>query len=152
MCIFFSNSYQYFIPHDTPERNNPTRSMAKITPWNLGINWRSPTWFYTCSIFLKIYIEWFNHNFWIPLLWFPVTYGITLCPLQLHDRKCLCLKLMYILTKHCDVTTVDLWRHANVEYWHCDVIFVDCSFTSKLVQRQSSLVNNIHEYRFLATQ
>ena len=31
-----------------------------------------------------------------------------------------------LLTYHCDVTTIDLWRHANVGYWHCDVIFVDC--------------------------
>ena len=29
---------------------------------------------------------------------------------------------------------VVLWRHANAGYWHCDVIFVDCSCTRKLAQ------------------
>ena len=53
------------------------------------------------------------------------------------------------LTQHCDVITVDLWRHANVRHWHCDVIFVDCSCTRKLAQRRSSLVNNNREYWFL---
>ena len=56
------------------------------------------------------------------------------------------------LTWHCDVITVDLWRHANVRHWHCDVIFIDCSSTRKLVQRRSSLVNNNREYRFLTTR
>ena len=56
------------------------------------------------------------------------------------------------LNKYCDVTTGDLWRHANVGYWHCDVIFVDCSCTRKLAQRWSSLVDNSREYRFLATR
>ena len=56
------------------------------------------------------------------------------------------------LTQHCDVTTVDLWRHANVWYWHCDVIVVDCSCTCQLAQRQSSLVNYNREYRFLTTR
>ena len=56
------------------------------------------------------------------------------------------------LTWHCDVITVDLWRHANVRHWHCDVIFIDCSCTRKLAQRRSSLVNNNREYRFLTTR
>ena len=56
------------------------------------------------------------------------------------------------LTKHCDVITVDLWCHANARHWHCDVIFVNCSCTRKLVQRRSSLVNNNREYRFLTTR
>ena len=46
------------------------------------------------------------------------------------------------LTEHCDVTTIDLWRHANAKYWYCDVIFVYCHCTRKLAQRRSSLVNN----------
>ena len=33
-------------------------------------------------------------------------------------------------------------RHANVRYWHCDVKFVDCSWTRKLAQMRSSLVND----------
>ena len=56
------------------------------------------------------------------------------------------------LTSHCGVTRVDLWRHANAGYLHCDVIFVDCSCTRKLAQMRSSLVNNNREYRFLITR
>ena len=56
------------------------------------------------------------------------------------------------LTEHCDVTTIDLWRHANAKYWYCEVIFVDCHCTRKLAQRRSSLVNNSREYRYLATR
>ena len=55
-------------------------------------------------------------------------------------------------TEHCDVTTIDLWRHANAKYWYCDVIFVYCHCTRKLAQRRSSLVNNSREYRYLATR
>ena len=55
------------------------------------------------------------------------------------------------LTEHCDVTTIDLWRHANAKYWYCDVIFVYCHCTRNLAQRRSSLVNNSREYRYLAT-
>ena len=50
------------------------------------------------------------------------------------------------------VITVDLWRHMNARHWHCDVIFVDCSCTCKLPQRQSSLVNNNLEYRVFTTR
>ena len=53
---------------------------------------------------------------------------------------------------HCDVTTVDLWRHTNARYWYCYVIFVACHCTCKLVQRQTSLVNNISENRYPATR
>ena len=56
---------------------------------------------------------------------------------------------LYFLTQHCDVTRVDMWRHANVGFWHCDAIFVDYSCTPKLAQRRSSLVNNNREYRFV---
>ena len=56
------------------------------------------------------------------------------------------------LTEHCDVTTIDLWRHANAKYWYCDVIFVYCHCTRNLAQRRSSLVNNSREYRYLATR
>ena len=56
------------------------------------------------------------------------------------------------LTEHCDVTTIDLWRHANAKYWYCDVIFVYCYCTRNLAQRRSSLVNNSREYRYLATR
>ena len=54
--------------------------------------------------------------------------------------------------RDCDVTTIDLWRHANGKYWYCDVIFVYCHCTRKLAQRRSSLVNNSREYRYLATR
>ena len=37
-------------------------------------------------------------------------------------------------------------------YWHCDVIFVDCSCTHKLEWRRSSLAVNNREYRFLTTR
>ena len=47
------------------------------------------------------------------------------------------------LTEHCDVTSIDLWRHANAKYWFCDVIFVYCHCTCKLAQRWSSLVKSI---------
>ena len=56
------------------------------------------------------------------------------------------------LTEHCDVTTIDLRRHANAKYWYCDVIFVYCHCTRKLAQRRSSLVNNSREYRYLAAR
>ena len=56
------------------------------------------------------------------------------------------------LTYNCDVTRVDLWRQAIPGYWHCDVIFLDCSCTRKLAQRRSSLVNNNREYRCLTTR
>ena len=56
------------------------------------------------------------------------------------------------LTEHCDVTTIDLWSHANAKHWYCDVIFVYCHCTRKLVQRRSSQVNNSREYRYLATR
>ena len=54
------------------------------------------------------------------------------------------------LTEHCDVTTIDLWRHANAKYWYSDVIYCHC--TRKLAQRRSSLVNNSREYRYLANR
>ena len=56
------------------------------------------------------------------------------------------------LTEHCDVTTIDLWHHANAKYWYCDVIFVYCHCTRKLAQMRSSLLNNSREYRYLATR
>ena len=46
----------------------------------------------------------------------------------------------------------NVWRHANVGYWHCDAIFVDYSCRRKFEQRRSSQVNNNREYRFLATR
>ena len=56
------------------------------------------------------------------------------------------------LTEHCDVTTIDLWRHTNAKYGYCNVMFVYCHGTRKLAQRRSSLVNNSREYRYLATR
>ena len=41
------------------------------------------------------------------------------------------------LNEHCDVTIIDLWRHANAKYWYCDVIFVYCHCTRKLAQKRS---------------
>ena len=58
-----------------------------------------------------------------------------------------CCQGQSFLTLHCDVTTIDLWRHANARYSYCEVIFVDCHCTCKLVQRRSSVVNNSREYR-----
>ena len=63
-----------------------------------------------------------------------------------------CCQGRHFLTEHCDVTTSDLWRHANAKYWYCDVIFVYCLCTRKLAQRRSSLVNNSREYRYLTTR
>ena len=63
-----------------------------------------------------------------------------------------CCKGQSFLTKHCDVTTVYLWRHANSKYWYCDVILIDCHCTCKFAQRRSSLVNNSREYRYPATR
>ena len=51
-------------------------------------------------------------------------------------------------TSHCDVTAVELWRHANKRYLYCDVKYADCSYTRKLTQNWSSLLNNNREYRF----
>ena len=62
-----------------------------------------------------------------------------------------CCQGQPFLTEHCDVTTIDLWRHANAKYWYCDVIFLCCHCTRKLAQRRSSQVNNSREYRYLAT-
>ena len=42
----------------------------------------------------------------------------------------------------------NLWHHPNTRYWHCDIIFVNCSCMHKLAQRRSSLVNNNCEYWF----
>ena len=44
------------------------------------------------------------------------------------------------------------WRHTNVGYWHCAIIFIDGSFMCKLVQRRSSQVNNNRAYQFLTTR
>ena len=46
------------------------------------------------------------------------------------------------------------WSVTSCErgYWHYDVMFVDFSFTRKLAQRLSWLVNSTHEYRFLITR
>ena len=63
-----------------------------------------------------------------------------------------CCQGWSFLMKHCDVTTVDLWRQVDATSWHCDVIFFDCSCMRKLAQRQTSLVNNNHEYRFITTR
>ena len=63
-----------------------------------------------------------------------------------------CCQWRPFLTEHCDVTTIDLWRHANAKYWYRDVIFVYCHCTCKLAQRRSSLVNNSREYRYLTTR
>ena len=64
----------------------------------------------------------------------------------------LCCQGRSFLTEHCDVTTINLWRHANAKYWYCDVIFVYCHCTRKLAQRRSSQLNNSREYRYLATR
>ena len=64
----------------------------------------------------------------------------------------LCLQQeRFFLTRHFDVITLDLWRQENAGYWYCDVIFVDCSFTGKLAESLSSLVNNKREYRLSIT-
>ena len=63
-----------------------------------------------------------------------------------------CCKGRSFLTWYCDVTTIDLWRHAKARYCYCDVIFVDCYCTLKLAQRRSSLVNNSREYRYPTTR
>ena len=65
---------------------------------------------------------------------------------------CHCYQGRPFLTEHCDVTTIVLWHHGNGKCWYCDVIFVYCHCTRKLVQRWSSLVNNSCEYRYLATR
>ena len=56
------------------------------------------------------------------------------------------------LIDHCDVTTVDLWRHVKARFWYCDVLFVDCSCSTYLMQSWSSPVNNKREYRSFATR
>ena len=71
---------------------------------------------------------------------------------SLPNRLTSCCQGPPFLTEHCDVTTIDLWRHANAKYWYCDFIFVYCHCTRKLAQRRSSLVNNSREYRYLATR
>ena len=38
---------------------------------------------------------------------------------------------------NCDVTTIDLWRHAIARYWYCEAVFVDCSCLRKLAQSWS---------------
>ena len=63
-----------------------------------------------------------------------------------------CCQGQSFLTDNCDVTTIDLWRHANARYCYCDVIFVDCHCTRKLAQSRSSLVNNSREYLYPATR
>ena len=63
-----------------------------------------------------------------------------------------CCQGWHFLTQHCDVTTIDLWRHTNARNWYCDVILVDCHCTRKFAQRRSSLVNNNREYQYPATR
>ena len=61
-------------------------------------------------------------------------HGLSILPLLLAMRS--------FLTYHCDVTTVDLWRQANMRYWNCDIIFVDCSCTCRSAQRRYSPMKN----------
>ena len=63
-----------------------------------------------------------------------------------------CYQRRSFLTKRCDVTTFVLWRQMNARYWHCAVIFVDCSCTRKLAQTRSSLMNNNRGYLFFTTR
>ena len=63
-----------------------------------------------------------------------------------------CCQGQSFLTEHCDVTTINLWRHANARHCYCDVIFIDCHCTRKLAQSRSSLVNNSCEYRYPVTR
>ena len=51
-----------------------------------------------------------------------------------NNYQLLILPRTAFLTEHSDVTTLDLWCHANVWYWYYDVLFVDCSCTHKLAQ------------------
>ena len=86
--------------------------------------------------FLHAIVSWTVHNS------AKNNYRSLISPLPLRTGRSL-------LIWYRDVTTVD---HANAGYWHCDIIFVDCSCTCKLVQRRSSLVNNNREYQFLITR
>ena len=54
-----------------------------------------------------------------------------------------CLPRRIFLHKHCDVTTVGLWCHANARFWCCDAIFFDCSCTRTLSQSWYSHYNDI---------
>ena len=99
--------------------------------------WRSPEWT-LLQIAWRIYFFYFSHamlcawnNYWSPIS--PLSPRTVFSDLVLNK--------MFLLFS-CDVTTVDLSRHANVGFWHCDVIFVDRSCARKLVQRRSSLVNS----------
>ena len=68
-----------------------------------------------------------------------------------HHRSLIrnCRKGRSFLTSHCDVTIVDMRRHANARYKYCDIILGYCSCTRKLAQKRYSLMNNNREYRFL---
>ena len=87
--------------------------------------------------------------------WWPMgslTYAI-LCPEQTNPPR---TPINRSIRHHrhgrsflaCDVTTVNLWRHVNVRYWYCCVIFLGCSCTRKLAQSWSSMVNNNRDYLF----
>ena len=75
-------------------------------------------------------------------------------PLKLITERSFrhCCQGQSFLTEHCEVTAIDLRRHANARYCYCDVIFVDCHCTRKLAQSRSSLVNYSREYRYPATR
>ena len=73
----------------------------------------------------------FLHAIWWPEYTFPLK------QLLIDDFATVAKESLFWLSK------------ANLDYWRCDVIFVNCFCTWKLEQRRSSLVNSPREYRFL---
>ena len=117
---------QLFFSTDKVTSENHWQIASRVTPKSL---FRVTNAFF---LFLTRYLMSWTHN------------SATTSPLSLRRQS--------FIIQYCDVTTVDLWRHANVGHWHWDVIFIDCSCTRKLEQRGSSLVNNSREYRYLTTR
>ena len=74
--------------------------------------------------------------YFLHAIWWP-EYTLPLKQLLIDDFATVAKESRFWLSK------------ANLGYWRCDVIFVDCFCTWKLEQRRSSLVNSPREYRFL---
>ena len=101
-------------------------------------------------LFANHFHEWWGHEcklltnrFTVTNVWFYFLHAI-LCPEHTIPLKTIIDRWF----RHCCYTDglfwlsimtspqVDLWRHANMGYWHSNVILVDCWCTRILVQRR----------------
>ena len=93
------------------------RWFSRATKWQVKFIAVSPQW--QKSVFTLTHISFFY------------SLHVILCPKHINPLKTIVDRSSWhfrqgrsFLSKHCDFTTVDLWRHANAMFWHCDIIFV----------------------------